>query len=339
MVQIIKGDLEIGQEHHHPGGGGRRGGVLHVSLPAQAHGHRQPRPRCRALVEPMTHDARQRDRQVPAQQAPPRNAATRDDRPGTGSPEQPASADLGSGSASEPRCGLRDELARSEVALSRSEGSRTAYKRRTTSMSATDLVLAMTGASGMPYGVRLLEMLLARGPHRPPGDQSRRRRGAASGDATARVRLDRFELADLLGDAAARRGAGQVIYHDYRDFQAGIASGSFLTAGMVICPCSMGTVGGDRARPVAEPDPSRRRRASQGAAQADPGAARDAAAPGAASQPDDLRRGRRRGAAGDAGVLHPAASRSTTWSISSSAASATSWAVAHALLLRWGETK
>ena len=31
-------------------------------------------------------------------------------------------------------------------------------------------------------------------------------------------------------------------YHDYRDFMAGIASGSFLTGGMVVCPCSMGTV-------------------------------------------------------------------------------------------------
>ena len=32
-----------------------------------------------------------------------------------------------------------------------------------------------------------------------------------------------------------------MIYHDYRNFMAGIASGSFLTAGMVICPCSSGT--------------------------------------------------------------------------------------------------
>jgi 4-hydroxy-3-polyprenylbenzoate decarboxylase len=31
-------------------------------------------------------------------------------------------------------------------------------------------------------------------------------------------------------------------YHDVRNFQAGIASGSFLTAGMVVCPCSLGTV-------------------------------------------------------------------------------------------------
>ena len=34
----------------------------------------------------------------------------------------------------------------------------------------------------------------------------------------------------------------RLVYHDYRDFKAGIASGSFLTGGMVICPCSMGTV-------------------------------------------------------------------------------------------------
>src|SRR5205807_5588328 len=33
----------------------------------------------------------------------------------------------------------------------------------------------------------------------------------------------------------------RLLYHHYRDFRAGIASGSFLTAGMVICPCSMGT--------------------------------------------------------------------------------------------------
>ena len=54
-----------------------------------------------------------------------------------------------------------------------------------------------------------------------------------------RVRLERFEPADLLGTTPP--GPGCIVYHDYRDFRAGIASGSFLTAGMAICPCSMGT--------------------------------------------------------------------------------------------------
>src|SRR5213079_3376048 len=56
-----------------------------------------------------------------------------------------------------------------------------------------------------------------------------------------KVRLDYFQIADLLGVTAKTLGPGQLLYHDYRDFRAGIASGSFLTGGMVVCPCSMGT--------------------------------------------------------------------------------------------------
>jgi 4-hydroxy-3-polyprenylbenzoate decarboxylase len=55
------------------------------------------------------------------------------------------------------------------------------------------------------------------------------------------VRLEQFNIRDLLSDAANNLG-GQIQYHHYCDLRAGIASGSFLTAGMVICPCSMGTV-------------------------------------------------------------------------------------------------
>jgi 4-hydroxy-3-polyprenylbenzoate decarboxylase len=108
-------------------------------------------------------------------------------------------------------------------------------------MAASDLVLAMTGASGAPYGVRLLEVLLRAGRPvhltlSPSGVQ------VIEQELGRRVRLDRFELADLLAEAAGLAAAGQVQYHDYRDFGAGLASGSFLTGGMVICPCSMGTV-------------------------------------------------------------------------------------------------
>jgi 4-hydroxy-3-polyprenylbenzoate decarboxylase len=107
-------------------------------------------------------------------------------------------------------------------------------------MAANDLVLALTGASGAPYGVRLLEVLLRAGRTvhlviSPSAVEVMER------ELDRRVRLDRFALADLLGERAADFAAEQVRYHPFMDFQAGIASGSFLTAGMVVCPCSMGT--------------------------------------------------------------------------------------------------
>jgi 4-hydroxy-3-polyprenylbenzoate decarboxylase len=108
-------------------------------------------------------------------------------------------------------------------------------------MAANDLVLAMTGASGAPYGIRLLEVLVSAGRTvhfvmSPAAVQ------VLAGETDRVVRLGHFELGDLLGASARQVAPGQVIYHDYSDFAAGIASGSFLTAGMVVCPCSMGTV-------------------------------------------------------------------------------------------------
>jgi 4-hydroxy-3-polyprenylbenzoate decarboxylase len=108
-------------------------------------------------------------------------------------------------------------------------------------MAATDLVLALTGASGAPYGVRLLEVLLAAGRtvHLTVSPAAVE---VLQQELDRHVRLDQFQLPDLLGAAATAAAPGQVQYHHFRDFQAGIASGSFLTGGMVVCPCSMGTV-------------------------------------------------------------------------------------------------
>lgn len=107
-------------------------------------------------------------------------------------------------------------------------------------MAATDLVLALTGASGALYGLRLLEVLLQAGRNvhlviSPAAAE------VVKYELDRTVRLDQFRLADLLGEGGPS-GPGQVYYHHFRNFQAGIASGSFLTAGMAICPCSMGTV-------------------------------------------------------------------------------------------------
>jgi 4-hydroxy-3-polyprenylbenzoate decarboxylase len=108
-------------------------------------------------------------------------------------------------------------------------------------MAADDLVLAFTGASGSPYGVRLLEVLLQAGRTvhlsiSPAAVEVLQQELGRS------VRLDRFDAADLFGKSAESTSTRQLHYHHFMDFRAGIASGSFLTAGMVICPCSMGTV-------------------------------------------------------------------------------------------------
>jgi 4-hydroxy-3-polyprenylbenzoate decarboxylase len=103
-----------------------------------------------------------------------------------------------------------------------------------------DFVVALTGASGSPYAIRLLEVLLRAGRDvhlviSPAAVEVMER------EIDCTVQLDRFEPRDLFGPAADL-DFSQLHYHHYRDFQAGIASGSFLTAGMAICPCSMGTV-------------------------------------------------------------------------------------------------
>jgi 4-hydroxy-3-polyprenylbenzoate decarboxylase len=108
-------------------------------------------------------------------------------------------------------------------------------------MAASDLVVAFTGASGTLYGVRLLEVLLraGRSVHLVISPAAAE---VLEHELDRKVRLDRFELSDLIGDLADERFPGAVHYHHFTNFQAGIASGSFLTGGMAVCPCSMGTV-------------------------------------------------------------------------------------------------
>lgn len=104
---------------------------------------------------------------------------------------------------------------------------------------AAPIVLGITGASGAPYGVRLLQVLLEAGREvhlaiSPSGQ-------AVIGEELGRrIDLDRFDPASLLGQAPPT--AGRLHYHHYKNLMAPIASGSFLTAAMVICPCSGSTL-------------------------------------------------------------------------------------------------
>jgi len=106
-----------------------------------------------------------------------------------------------------------------------------------------DLVVAMTGASGAPYGVRLVEVLLRAGRTvhltiSPVAVQ------VFEQELNRVLQLDEseFDSRVLLGPSIAGLNPARLHYHHYRNFRAGIASGSFLTGGMVICPCSMGTL-------------------------------------------------------------------------------------------------
>ncbi len=110
-------------------------------------------------------------------------------------------------------------------------------------MPANDLVVAITGASGAAYGVRLVEVLLraGRAVHltvSPAGAE------VVATELGRELALDaaKFDPLALLGAAAKGLELGRLRYHHHRDFRAGIASGSFLTAGMAVCPCSMGTL-------------------------------------------------------------------------------------------------
>jgi flavin prenyltransferase len=95
------------------------------------------------------------------------------------------------------------------------------------------VILAMTGASGAPYGVRLLELL-------------------ATHNVSTWLLISSHgwrlltEECGIKDDRELKKATGgdwtSVRVFDDKDRGAEPASGSARTAGMVICPCSMGTV-------------------------------------------------------------------------------------------------
>ncbi|OZI67257.1 UbiX family flavin prenyltransferase [Bordetella genomosp. 11] len=89
------------------------------------------------------------------------------------------------------------------------------------------LVVAITGASGAIYGVRILQYL-----RRCPDWESHLVL-SHSGALTAAQELDlkRGEIEDLAD-----------VVHNVKDIGASVASGSFRTEGMVVAPCSMKTL-------------------------------------------------------------------------------------------------
>jgi 4-hydroxy-3-polyprenylbenzoate decarboxylase len=97
------------------------------------------------------------------------------------------------------------------------------------------VVMAFTGASGAPYGVRLLQQLVALG-----RDVSLI--VSAHGFRLLSTETDVGDVQGLRAAVGAAAWDKHVTVFDDADRGAGPASGSAKTAGMVICPCSMGTL-------------------------------------------------------------------------------------------------
>ncbi len=102
------------------------------------------------------------------------------------------------------------------------------------------IVVAMTGASGAIYGVRLLETLANAG-RTVCLTISPAAKMVLEAELGLKVDLDRFAVGQLLSKRTT--STCEVRYFHHQDLMSPIASGSFLTAGMVVCPCSGGTLG------------------------------------------------------------------------------------------------
>ncbi len=91
------------------------------------------------------------------------------------------------------------------------------------------IIIGLAGASGAIYGIRLLEVL------RSVAEVETHLIVSAAAKQTIALETS-YRLRDVLAMA-------DVVYED-RDIAAAISSGSFITSGMIIMPCSIKTLSG-----------------------------------------------------------------------------------------------
>jgi len=115
-------------------------------------------------------------------------------------------------------------------------------------MTSRAIVVGVTGASGAAYAQRLLDVLVGAG-YETHLCVSRSGQLVLKHELGLDLDLEAFDAGQLWlasGAAAAMSPAAfaqKIHYHHYGNLMAPIASGSFLTAGMVVCPCSGSTLG------------------------------------------------------------------------------------------------
>src|SRR5687768_11180702 len=97
------------------------------------------------------------------------------------------------------------------------------------------IIMAITGASGAPYAVRLLEQLLA-------AEREVWLIVSSHGLRLLRTEMEIDSVDALRNRVGVDAWRRLVKVYDDADRGAAPASGSARNAGMVICPCSMGTL-------------------------------------------------------------------------------------------------
>jgi 4-hydroxy-3-polyprenylbenzoate decarboxylase len=102
-------------------------------------------------------------------------------------------------------------------------------------VSALPVVFAITGASGAPYGIRLLQQLVA-------AEVPVWLIVSGHGFRLLQTESDVGDIDGLRAVVGAAAFDTWVTVYDDRDRGAAPASGSARTRGMIICPCSMGTL-------------------------------------------------------------------------------------------------
>ncbi len=95
------------------------------------------------------------------------------------------------------------------------------------------IVVGMTGASGAPYAVKLIKEIICGGAHVHLVITSLGRR----------LLFDELGITEISAATLIGGTTNRLTIYNYKDVGAKIGSGSFLTDGMIICPCSSNTLG------------------------------------------------------------------------------------------------
>ena len=107
-------------------------------------------------------------------------------------------------------------------------------------MKGAPIALAMTGASGAQYGLRLLEALVGAG--RPVYVMFSKTAQVVVGSETDLALPGRVADIERRLSEQFKAAPGQIRVYGQEEWTAPMASGSNAPAAMVVCPCSMATV-------------------------------------------------------------------------------------------------